>query len=71
MKKILILLVLLVGSSLVGCAGVVRGVGDTREERALRINQGFRQQWRMFVDDWDYLWLVEQPSTLTSYRVGN
>lgn len=71
MKKILIVLMLLVGSSLVGCVGAVRGVGETQQERSLRTRLIAKQQMRMLVDDWDYLWLVDKPSSLTAYRVGN
>ena len=65
MKRFGILFVLLLSGLLVGC----RTPGDSASERSLRIDQGTRQQWRMFVDDWDTFWLVDHSTRLTPYHV--
>ena len=54
-----------------GCGG--DGVADSYRERMQRIKQIDDVQARMFVDDWDYLWLYERGSYLSEWypRVGN
>lgn len=65
MKRIGILFVLLLSGLLIGC----RTPAESAAERSLRIDQAAKQQWRMFVDDWDYFWLVDSSSRLTPYHV--
>jgi len=67
MKKLLILLVLILGCAMPGC-----GLVHTPTERSRRISQAHKYQWRMMVDDWDYLWLNERNSRMTEFhpRVG-
>ena len=67
MKKQLLLLVLMLGSLLAGC-GLVNSSAD-RERQYRQINN---IQARMFVDDWDAIWLYEKNSGLTQWhpRVG-
>ena len=67
MKNVLIVLVLLAGAFLTGC-----GLTDSLEERERRYSQITDLQLRMLVDDWDYVWLMDQNSNLTEFhpRVG-
>ena len=68
MKKLCIVLILLVGSFLSGCAGLV----DTKADRKRRIRHITDLQMRMLVDDVDYFLLIDQSSSLSKYhpRVG-
>lgn len=65
MKKLGIVLVLLLVGLLAGC----RTPAESADERSLRIDQISQQQWRMFVDDWDYFWLLDRTTRLTRYHV--
>ena len=68
MKKLLIVLVLLLGGAMIGCDGMIQ----TSRERQLRNKQIRDVQYRQLVDDWDTLWLYEHNSRLTEWhpRVG-
>ena len=65
MKRFWILCVLLLSGLLVGC----RTPAESASERSLRISQIHTQQWRMIVDDWDYLWLEDRSTRLTPWHV--
>jgi len=81
MKKIVLVLVLVMGCFLAGCqtetslsAGRTRGdalatPGETMSERDLRIRQIVKQQFRMFVDDWDTFWLLDHSTRLSPWHV--
>lgn len=67
MKRLLVLLVVLVGACLAGC-----GLVDSQQERKRRYKTITQLQGRMIIDDWDYFWLADRPSYLTSWHVrGN
>ena len=57
MKRLILLLVVLVGACLAGC-----GLVHTHDERKSRYKSIVKLQARMMVDDWDYFWLAERPS---------
>lgn len=59
------IVLLLAGLLLGGC----ETPGESASERSLRIRRVSDQNWRMFVDDWDYFWLVDRSSRLTRYHV--
>jgi len=63
MKKLLLTLVLVAMVLSAGC-----GMVDSYEQRARRIDQVNDLQWRMFVDDWDYLWLQEKNTRLNEWH---
>ena len=64
MKKILLLLVLFVGSAMLsGCT-----LTETSEERSRRIGLINDLQLRMMVEDWDYLWLYERNTQTTQWH---
>ncbi|MFP4054077.1 MAG: hypothetical protein ACLFV7_09460 [Phycisphaerae bacterium] len=71
MKKMLILtlLVACVGVFASGCAGL----GHNADEREVRREHIWKAQQRMLVDDWDYFWLHDRSSALTSwnFKVGD
>ncbi len=60
MRTLLVLLVLLAGFCLAGC-----GLVDTYAEREHRYNTIIELNARQMVDDWDYFWFAERPSSLT------
>ena len=64
MKKMCVVLILLLGSLLAGCHGMV----DSYAERKIRLKQISELQMRMLVDDLDYLLLIDRSSTLTEYH---
>jgi len=65
MKRLLVwLLLAVVFLSGLGCATVTESTGD----RTRRISQISDLQMRMLVEDWDYFWLFERNSTLTSWH---
>lgn len=67
MKRLLVLLVVLVGTCLAGC-----GLVDSHQERKRRYKTITQLQSRMIIDDWDYFWLADRPSYLTTWHVrGN
>ena len=65
MKTLGIVLVLL----LVGLLGGCRTPAESADERSLRISQKTKQEWRMFVDDWDCFCLLDRSTRLTRYHV--
>jgi len=70
MKKLLFSIVLLLMAAiLVGCGP---GLVDTEAQRKRRVRQITDLQMQMFMDDFDYLMLVERNTYLTEYhpRVG-
>ena len=81
MKKIFLVLMLLLGSVLAGCGredslsaerrrpDTLATPGETTSERDLRIKQIVKQQFRMFVDDWDTFWLLDHSTRLSSWHV--
>ncbi|MCK4601072.1 MAG: hypothetical protein KAU28_01315 [Phycisphaerae bacterium] len=64
MKKILILLVVLTGLILAGCAGSI----DTASERKTRIKNINAMNARMLVDDWDFFWMQDCSSQLMEWH---
>lgn len=64
MKKLLIVLVLMLGTlGVTGCTLV-----ETRAARSRRIEQITDLQMRMLVEDWDYLWLYDQNQSTTQWN---
>lgn len=59
--KRLILLALLACVIVGGCATY----GETPYERDARIQHNWDLQSRQLVEDWDYIWLVDQPTMMT------
>ena len=65
MKRLLVVLVLVLGSLLVtGCATMV----ENPEARDRRIRQVWGLQMRGLVEDWDYLWLIDQNTGMTQWN---
>ena len=85
MKTLGIVLVLLLVGLLAGCRTPAesgserdsqpsffsgwRTPAESADERSLRMDQASKQQWRMFVDDWDYFWLLDRSTRLSRYHV--
>lgn len=69
MKNLILWVVLAMGGLLTGCNGMV----DTAAERHRRFNLINEFSVRQFVDDWDYIWLMEKNTRLTQWhpRVGS
>ena len=66
MKKILMLLVLLyVATFLLGCGDGLMATADERSRQRKLIND---LQYRMLVDDWDYIIFYETNSKLSEYH---
>ena len=68
MKKLLIVLVLLLGCFMGGCDGVMYN----RRGRSFRNSMIVNHQSRVLVDDIDYFWLFERNTRFSEwhYRVG-
>jgi len=66
MKRLLILLALLVGTFMSGCAA---GLVDSGPERSRRIRNTWALELRQMNDDWDSFWLVDKPSRMTYWHV--
>jgi len=64
MKRCLLLVLLFVGMLVAGC-----GMAHTPRERRLRRRNVHRYGFRQIMDDWDYFWLVDEPSNLTRYDI--
>ena len=43
--------------------------GETYEVRHNRIARSISETWRQIYDDWDELWLVDEPSHLSQYPI--
>ncbi len=68
MKRLLILLVLVLGSCfLLGCKPPATLV-ESGYERNRRIRHISELQLKMLVEDWDYLWLYERNASTTQWR---
>lgn len=65
MKTALVAVILILGSLLAGCCG---NLIETPKERERRICLQTELQFKMLVDDWDYLWLQERASRLTQWH---
>lgn len=64
MKKLAVMLTIVAASLLTGCTGMV----DSPRERYVRYKNINEMRQRMLVDDWDYLWLMEQNEELSPYH---
>jgi hypothetical protein len=64
MKKLAVMLVVVAASLLTGCTGMV----DSPRDRYVRYRNINELRQRMLVDDWDYLWLMEQNEELSPYH---
>ena len=69
MRKLLIVVVVFVGTLLVGCDGVA----DSHAERKLRMERIGRLQGKMIMDDSDFIWMLDRSTRLSKYnpRVGD
>ncbi len=64
MKRLVILVVLIVGSFVLsGCT-----MTETKAERHRRERLIANLQFRMLVEDWDYLWLMEHSTEMTQWH---
>ncbi len=67
MKKLILLLILVVGPVLAGCSNN-SGMVDSSEERNRRLSAVSDINERQVVDDWDEFWLYDQNIKLSEWQ---
>jgi hypothetical protein len=65
MKKFALVVVLLAGTLMVGCAPTLT---ESAPERSRRIALQSDIQMKMLVEDWDCFWLMDKNSTLSQWH---
>jgi hypothetical protein len=67
-QTLLLALTLVATIFLGGCAlGPIPG--QSRQEVSNEQRVAFEEELKMFVDDWNYFWLIDRPTRLSRYNV--